>query len=56
VLELLAEGHSTAEIGEKLFVSTATVRTHVASTLRKLHAPDRQAAVALLKELEGHGA
>lgn len=51
VLELLGEGHTTAEIAEKLFVSPATVRTHVASTLRKLSAPDRETAVALLKQL-----
>jgi DNA-binding NarL/FixJ family response regulator len=52
VLELLGEGHTTAQIAEKLFVSSATVRTHVASTLRKLSAPDREAAVALLKQLD----
>jgi DNA-binding NarL/FixJ family response regulator len=52
VLELLGDGHTTAEIAEKLFVSSATVRTHVASTLRKLSAPDREAAVALLKQLD----
>ena len=52
VLELLAEGHTTAQIAAKLFVSSATVRTHIASTLRKLSAPDRQAAVALLKRLD----
>ena len=52
VLELLAAGYTTAEIAQKLFVSSATVRTHVASTLRKLSAPDREAAVALLKQLD----
>jgi DNA-binding NarL/FixJ family response regulator len=52
VLELLGDGHTTAEIAQKLFVSPATVRTHVASTLRKLSAPDREAAVALLKQLD----
>ena len=52
VLELLGKGHTTAEIAEKLFVSSATVRTHVASTLHKLSAPDRETAVALLKRLD----
>ncbi len=52
VLELLAEGLTTAEIANKLFISRATVRTHVASTLRKLRAPDREAAVAILKQLD----
>lgn len=52
VLELLAEGHTTAQIAATLFVSSATIRTHIASTLRKLSAPDREAAVALLKRLD----
>jgi DNA-binding NarL/FixJ family response regulator len=56
VLELLAEGDSTAEIANRLFISRATVRTHVASTLRKLRAPDRKAAIALLKQLDSNGA
>ena len=43
VLNLLREGKSTAQIAAKLFVSTATVRSHVAAVLRKLHLPDREA-------------
>ena len=50
VLELLREGHSTAEIAERLFISKVTVRTHVAAILKKLRVPDRKAALRLLEE------
>jgi DNA-binding NarL/FixJ family response regulator len=50
VLELLAEKLSTAEIARRLFVEKVTVRTHVASILKKLGAPDRQAAIRLIRE------
>ena len=50
VLELLRAGASTAEIGKRLFISSATVRTHVANVLHKLHVPDRASAVQLLEE------
>jgi DNA-binding NarL/FixJ family response regulator len=49
VLELLREGISTAEIGERLFIAPVTVRTHVSAILKKLHVPDREAAVKLLE-------
>lgn len=45
VLELMAEGMSTAEIAAHLVVAPATVRSHVASTLRKLHAGSRDEAL-----------
>jgi DNA-binding NarL/FixJ family response regulator len=48
VLELLRGDLSTAEIAERLFVSQVTVRSHVASVLKKLGVPDRKAALALL--------
>jgi DNA-binding NarL/FixJ family response regulator len=50
VLELLRQGLSTAEIAERLFITTGTVRSHVAAVLHKLDVPDREAAVKLLEE------
>lgn len=46
VLALLAEGRSNKGIATELFVSEATVKTHVQHILRKLHADNRTAAVA----------
>ncbi len=47
VLQEIAAGRSNAEIGSRLYVSEGTVKTHVASILRKLELRDRtQAAVA----------
>jgi two-component system nitrate/nitrite response regulator NarL len=50
VLELLAEKLTTAEIARRLFVAKVTVRTHVASILKKLGAADRQAAIRLVRQ------
>ena len=52
VLHLLRDGLSTAEISERLYVSSATVRSHVASVLKKLRVPDREAAIRLLDEAD----
>ncbi len=45
VLGLLANGSSNAEIASQLYVSTETVKTHVAHVLRKLDVPNRSSAV-----------
>jgi DNA-binding NarL/FixJ family response regulator len=49
VLDLLAEGLSTAEIAERLVLSSSAVRVHVASIVHKLGVPDRAAAVELFR-------
>ena len=46
VLCRLQQGYSTNEIAERLFVCSATVRSHVAAIIRKLDVPDRDAALA----------
>jgi two-component system, NarL family, nitrate/nitrite response regulator NarL len=45
VLDLLGQGLDTADIAARLFVARVTVRTHIASILKKLGVPDREAAV-----------
>ncbi|MGH2949852.1 MAG: response regulator [Solirubrobacteraceae bacterium] len=50
VLDLLRQGLGTGEIARRLFVSPATVRSHVAAVLRKLRVPDRESAIRLFEE------
>ena len=45
VLAKLATGASTQDISSQLFLSTATVKTHLASIFRKLEVSNRTAAV-----------
>jgi DNA-binding NarL/FixJ family response regulator len=45
VLTLVARGHTNAEIGGELFISEATVKTHLLRTFAKLGVNDRTAAV-----------
>jgi ATP/maltotriose-dependent transcriptional regulator MalT len=50
VLRVMAEGLGNREIGERLFVSEATVKTHVQRIMRKLDAASRTQAVARARE------
>lgn len=47
VLRLLADGCSYDEIGQQLFISSETVRTHVQKAMRRLDASNRTQAVAM---------
>lgn len=49
VLELIAEGLSNRQIGERLFISVKTVSVHVSAVLRKLGVSTRTEAALLQK-------
>ena len=49
VLELVAQGRSTAEIARRLVLSASAVRVHVAAIVRKLDVNDRSAAAELFR-------
>jgi DNA-binding NarL/FixJ family response regulator len=50
VLELIRRGLSTAQVADKLVLSQATVRSHVAAILRKLRVRDRASLVSLFEK------
>ncbi|NRA92727.1 MAG: response regulator transcription factor [Psychroserpens sp.] len=52
VLIGISEGLSNKEIGEKLFVSESTVKTHVSNLLLKLNAKRRTQALQIAKSLK----
>jgi len=47
ILELMAQGNTTPEIGEQLCISTTTVRNHIQHILRKLDVHTKVQAVSL---------
>lgn len=52
VLELMSQGLSNQEIGDKLFISLSTVKTHAANLYVKLDVKRRTQAVQRAKELQ----
>lgn len=51
VLQCMADGLSNQEIADKLFISLATVKTHVSNVLLKLNAKRRTQAIQRATEL-----
>ena len=51
VLKLLAEGRSAREIGQRLYLSEATIRNHVRSLLQSLGPHSQLEALAMARKL-----
>src|SRR3970282_17217 len=58
ILQLIAQGHSNAEIAERLVLRTKTVQNHVSNIFNKLQVADRAQAIVGAREagfgLEGN--
>jgi two-component system NarL family response regulator len=50
ILTLMAEGKSSQEIAEKLYIAPGTVRVHIHAILQKLGTSDRQQAILLAQK------
>ena len=53
ILQLLTLGFRNKEIGDKLFISIPTVKTHIYNIYRKLHVQSRIAAVNVFNSMRG---
>jgi DNA-binding NarL/FixJ family response regulator len=51
VLDLIARGHSNAEIAGRLYVSPKTVRNHISNIFTKLQVADRAHAIVRAREV-----
>jgi DNA-binding NarL/FixJ family response regulator len=56
ILELLQQRRTTAQISRELYVAPVTVRTHIASILRKLQVGSRREILKLIESGGPHGA
>src|SRR5262249_2663879 len=52
ILQLLADGLTNKEIGQRLYISPRTVGVHVSSILRKLASSDRVQAAHLARRAQ----
>lgn len=52
VLKLISKGFSNKEIGDRLFLSESTIKTHVSNLLVKLDAKRRTQAIDKAKQLQ----
>jgi DNA-binding CsgD family transcriptional regulator len=52
VLQLLSQGHSNAEIANKLFLSLSTVKTHASNLFVKMDVKSRTQAIEKAKRLK----
>jgi NarL family two-component system response regulator LiaR len=52
ILQMMARGMSNQEMGDTLFISLSTVKTHVASIFSKLKAVRRTQAIEIAKSLK----
>jgi two-component system, NarL family, response regulator LiaR len=52
VLQLITQGHSNAEIAERLFLSVSTVKTHASNLFVKMDVKSRAQAIEKAKRLK----
>ncbi|WP_226805486.1 response regulator transcription factor [Agriterribacter humi] len=52
MLQLLAKGYSNSDIGENLFLSLSTVKTHISNLFTKMEVKSRTQAIAKAKRLK----